>query len=101
MFDAHTDYEIRTLNPTYSGEAFGVTFQKGYARVYGLAKDATPEEVSERVYALLEMENAGEGVYTADGEDGKATRIRGKVYQISPWSPETKQRSKEPVSAGV
>lgn len=85
--DPFQSYEIKTLNPTYSGEAYGVDFQKGRAVVYGLPQGASPEEVRLRKRMLLEMRNTGEGVRRMEDETG-IRNITGQVYTITPWEPE-------------
>ena len=90
-FDVYKDYEIATLNKDYSGTAFGVDFQRGYARVYGLPQDATEEDVFQRRRSLLEFEAAGEGVFSTEDADGRPQNIRGKVYTITEFNPRAKR----------
>lgn len=85
--DPFQSYEIRTLNPTYSGEAFGVDFQKGRAVVYALPQGSPPEEVMRRKRMLLEMRNTGEGTRRVEDETG-IRNVTGPVYEITPWAPE-------------
>lgn len=92
-FDPYQDYEIRTLNPDYSGTAYGVDFQKGYARLYGLSRTATPDEVRERIHNLLEMRNAGEN--TRRVEDANGVKVeKGLTYRIEQFDPHTPRRAK-------
>lgn len=90
-FDPLVDYDIRSLNPDYSGTSAGVKFEGGHARLYALSSKATEEEKAARLELLQWFINCGERAVRSEvvvDEDTGETKVvvrRGQVYTISRW----------------